>query len=159
MTNKHIEASLSQTDRDKVLSAIANIRATLPFLIDLNVDERKTMVRYGDKSQSFVTKATELAAQHPEILPASFNTESFKKQVALVDALYPLQFALEHLLGKLNDTLYAAGSEAYADALQVYSYAKAANVYNGALEDVVDDMSRRFARHAHADTSKASKSN
>ena len=151
MTSKHVEAALSQADADKVLAAVADIRATLPFLIDLNVDERRGMVKFGDKSQSFVTKAAALVDQHPEILPPSFSVETFRKQVSLLDALYPLQLALEHLSGQVSDTIYAAGSDAYGGALQVYTYAKAANVYNGALEGALEDMARRFTHHAHAE--------
>lgn len=58
--------------------------------------------------------------------------------------------AVQDLLGKLEDTYFAAGSEAYAGALLVYQYAKAANVATGALEDALDDLGRRFARRSKA---------
>ena len=157
MSNKHVDANLSQADADRVLASIADIRSTLAFLIDLNADERRNMVKFGDKSQSFVTKAAALMDQHPEILPPNFNVDAFRKQVALLDALYPLQLALQHLFGQIGDTIYAAGSDAYSSALQVYTYAKAANMYNGSLEGALEDLGRRFAHHNHADPATAVK--
>ena len=54
--------------------------------------------------------------------------------------------AVEALFGKIDDTYFAAGSEAYAAALLVYQYAKLHNLASGALEDSLDDLGRRFAR-------------
>jgi hypothetical protein len=45
----------------------------------------------------------------------------------------------------LNDTCLAVGSEAYAAALQVYSYAKASGNVGG-MDAVVGEMGQRFAR-------------
>ena len=44
----------------------------------------------------------------------------------------------------LDDSLIAAGSDAYAQALEVYGYAKAAGSDNG-LDEVRRAMSRRFS--------------
>ncbi|MDD5296964.1 MAG: hypothetical protein PHU46_08630 [Rhodocyclaceae bacterium] len=122
----------------------------MPFLIDLNVEERKGMARFGDKSQSFVAKAADLAAQHPEILPPSFDRQGLLDEMALLEALTPLRHALQVLLGRVDDTLYALGSDSYSGALHVYSYAKTANMVTGALEDAMDDLGKRFLRRSSA---------
>ena len=58
-------------------------------------------------------------------MPDGFNIQEFRIDVQLVESLYPLLHAVETLYGKLTDTYFAAGSEAYAAALLVYQYAKA----------------------------------
>jgi hypothetical protein len=55
----------------------------------------------------------------------------------------------------VDDTYFAAGSEAYAAALLVYQYAKVHNVASGALEETLDDLGRRFARKARSNASAA----
>ena len=104
------------------------------------------MPKFGEKNRSFVVKALAIAEAHPEILPASLSLAEFRADVELVESLYPLRHAVEVLFGKVEDTYFAAGSEAYAAALLVYQFAKIQNIASGALEDSVDDLGRRFAR-------------
>jgi hypothetical protein len=53
--------------------------------------------------------------------------------------------ALTQLQALVDDTAMAAGSEAYAAALQVYHYAKASGQGSG-LEGMVTEMGQRFTR-------------
>jgi hypothetical protein len=140
-----ISASLTQSDRDEVLLAVATIKSKLSFLIDLSAEERKTKAKMGDKSRAFVTKALEVATQNPDFLPRSFDLEEMRKDVQLFEAMYPIVVALTQLSELVDDTALAAGSEAYTAALQVYNYAKASGQGSG-LDAVVSEMGQRFAR-------------
>jgi hypothetical protein len=115
-----ISAALTQADRDAVMDAVATIKTKLPFLIDLNASERKALPKMGDKSRAFVSKALEVATQNPDFLPRSFDLEELRKDVQLVEAMYPIVVALTQLQELVDDTCVAVGSEAYAAALQVY---------------------------------------
>lgn len=150
MNTNRIHATLAQESADAILAALGKIQEMLPFLIDLTPDERRSMAKFGEKNRSFVVKAEALAIQHPEILPRGFSLDEMKTDVTLVEQLYPIQLALTDLLGRIEDSYYAAGSEAYCAALQVYNYAKAAHVSTGALEAALGDLGRRFARRSHA---------
>jgi hypothetical protein len=140
-----ISAVLTQADREAVMDAVATIKAKLPFLVDLSAEERKALPKMGDKSRAFVSKALEVATQNPDFLPRSFNLEELRKDVQLFEALYPLLLTLAQLQELVDDTCLAVGSEAYAAALQVYSYAKASGNVGG-LDSVVGEMGQRFAR-------------
>jgi len=59
--------------------------------------------------------------------------------------MYPIVVALTQLQELVDDTCLAAGSEAYAAALQVYTYAKASG-QGGGLDAVIGEMGQRFAR-------------
>jgi hypothetical protein len=48
------------------MDAIATIRQKLPFLVDLTTEDRRTMLKMGDKSRAFVSKALEVATQNPQ---------------------------------------------------------------------------------------------
>ena len=80
------------------------------------------------------------------VLDDEATAQGTTADVALVEGLYPLRNALETLYRKVDDSYFAAGSEAYAAALLVYQYAKLHNVASGALEESLDDLGRRFAR-------------
>jgi hypothetical protein len=145
MPNQSISAQLSLSDRDAVMAAIATIKAKLPFLIDLSADERKALPKMGDKSRAFVSKAMEVATQNPDFLPRSFDLAELQKDVQLFEALYPVLMSLTQLQDLVDDTCLAVGSEAYAAALQVYTYAKAGGQGTG-LETAVEELGLRFAR-------------
>ncbi|WP_295452603.1 hypothetical protein [uncultured Thiodictyon sp.] len=120
MPTNRIDAILTDEQRDQFTAALAAMTGALPFLLDLSPKERKESVKFGEKNRSFVAKGLVVAEGHPEILPASFNLVTFRHDVDLIERLYPLLSALEALYGKLQDTYFAAGSDAYAAALTVY---------------------------------------
>jgi hypothetical protein len=147
MTTNRISATLAQQDREAVMTAIATIKAKLPFLIDLTMEERKALPKMGDKSLAFVSKALEVATQNPDFLPRSFDLEEMRRDVELFEAMYPVVMALAQLQELMDDTYMAVGSEAYAAALAVYNYAKASG-QGGGLEVVVEQLGQRFARRS-----------
>jgi hypothetical protein len=73
--------------------------------------------------------------------------ELYRDLRELLDTLTPL-------VEKLEDTLMLTGSETYAGALTAYQYLKSANK-GGDLEDLLDDLGKRFARKSRATTPEA----
>jgi hypothetical protein len=147
MAENRISASLAPTDKEAVMQAIATIREKLPFLIDLTPEDRRTMLKMGDKSRAFVSKALEVATQNPNFLPRSFDLEEMRRDLALFETLYPVLLSLTQLQELVDDTCIASASEAYTAALAVYSYAKASGDVTG-LDAVIDEMGRRFNRRS-----------
>jgi hypothetical protein len=145
MPNAPISAKMSDTNREVVLSAIATIKASMPFMVDLTVEDRKALPKMGDKSRAFVTKALEIATQNPDFLPRSFDLEEMRKDVELFDQLYPLLLSLNQLQEMMENTYTAVGSEAYTAALTIYKYAKASD-QGGGLEGILDDLGQRFTQ-------------
>ncbi|MET0621661.1 MAG: hypothetical protein ABW250_01640 [Pyrinomonadaceae bacterium] len=145
MPDNRVSATLSQTDRQAVLDAINIIRTKLPFLIDLTPEERRTLLKMGDKSRGFVTQALTVAEQNEDILPRSFDVAEMRKDVELLDGLAPIMAALSQLTELVEDTYMAVGGEAYASALLVYQFARAAGK-GPALDGALDALGQRFAR-------------
>ncbi|MGC1376982.1 MAG: hypothetical protein WA821_12195 [Anaerolineales bacterium] len=153
MNTNPIDATLSPEDQAAVLAALATIEEKLPFLIDISPEQRISLPKMGDKSRAFVSMAAEVATQNPDFLPRSFDVDEMRRRVALFEALQPIALRLTRLQELVDDTQLAAGSEAYTAALTVYNYAR--NSGKGqALDTVVDEMSRRFARKARSATSR-----
>ena len=152
MPSNRIDAVLLDEQREKFKTGFNLIVEALPFLIDLSPADRADMAKFGEKNRSFVVKALAIAEANPHILPASFDMAEFRADVDLVEGIYPLRNVIETFFGKLDDTYFAAGSEAYAAALLVYQYARLHNIATGALEDSLDDLGRRFARKSKKQT-------
>ncbi|ASC70805.1 hypothetical protein XM38_017520 [Halomicronema hongdechloris C2206] len=144
MANNQVSASLSASDQAAVLSAIAQIKASMDFLIDLTIQDRKQLPKMGDKSRAFVGRALEVATQNPDFLPRSFDVEEMRRDVELTTAMEPVVLALKQLYELVDDTYMAVGSEAYAAALSVYTYAKASDKGAG-LDTAMKDLGIRFA--------------
>lgn len=144
-SQNRISATFDSAEQEKVLKALAGVQKLLPFLVSLSADDRQELHRLGDKSRTFVRKASEAAAAHPEALPRKFDEKEFQKDAALVDALYPIVMAMRQLANSIEDTFALAGSEAYAGALLVYRSLRD-NDIDGQFESAVDDLSTRFAR-------------
>lgn len=145
MVENKISATLSQQDIDAILGAIKLIKEKLPFLINLTADERRALNKPGDRSRNFIDKALEVATQNPDILPRLFSAEEMKKDIELSQKLQPILLALSQLQEVVDNTVAVVNSEAYASALAVYNYAKAAGKA-AALQDTLDELGKRFAK-------------
>ena len=143
--DNRIEAVLSPSDLAEVLAAFDTAKAKLPFLVDLSPEERKAMLKMGDKNLDFVTKALELASQNQDFLPRSFDVAEMKTDVDLLRGLVPIMTRLQPLYDLIEDTYMLVGSEAYAAALEVYRYAKQAHL-GGGLDPLLDSLGKKFAR-------------
>ncbi len=142
--------SVKLTDRQlaEIQEALTTIRVTLPFLIALTPEERKTILKLGDKSVAFADKALEAARAHPEILPAGFALAEFEKDAALVQQLSQLKSELSSLLEAVDDTLMAAGNETMTHSVTVYSYVKTAARRSPGLRPTLDGLAERWKRLA-----------
>ena len=145
MPTNLIHATLSDSDRDAVLAAIALIREKLPFLQDLTPTERRDLPKLGDKSVGFVQHADTLTRHDDSFLPRSFDLPEFQSDAALFEALAPIRAALMQLAELVDDTTILVGSEAYVAALVIYQNART-NGQGEGFDELLDELSRRFAR-------------
>lgn len=144
-TPNRISASISPADAGNILTKIGELKAALPFLIDLTPDERRSLPKMGDKSRAFVSRCVQIAQQDDSFLPKKFNVAEFAEDHALSEALEPIRQQLAKLLELVEDTQILAGSEAYIAALEVYNSAQRAGKGSG-LDTLIDQVGQRFAR-------------
>ena len=157
-TINSISATLTPEDQQQIASAIATIRDTLPFLLNLSPSQRRELPKMGDKSRAFVQNALTVARQNPDILPRSFDFEEMERDVALFEAIAPLLLSVAQLHELLDDTLLAVGSESYTAALKVYNYTKVSGQMDG-LDAAMREMGQRFVRSSRAGTQGRSQDN
>jgi len=138
-----INGTLAPADQDAIMAAIGTIKQKLPFLIDLNKDQRKGMSKLGNKTHGFVRKALDVATQNPGVLPAAFDVSQMRSHTQLFEDLTPIKLAIDQLKKQLDDTVIGAGNQAYMAARDVYAVANS-RFGRAKLETAANDLGQRF---------------
>ncbi|NOU18403.1 MAG: hypothetical protein HOO91_12675 [Bacteroidales bacterium] len=145
MENK-ISITISKEAIEAINAAIATIEQQLPNLINLTVEDRKSLPKMGDKTLAFVSKALEYSKQNPKVVPPFLDVAEFEKDVQAVTNINKVLIPLQQLVEKLDDSTVLAGSEAYSSALIFYNAVKsAAKTGVPGMKGVYDDLQLRFA--------------
>lgn len=146
MPYQNIDASLSAADVQAVKDAFAAVLTKLPFLVNLTADERKQVFKTGPDRLSFVKNAATGAQGNPDILPASFSTPAFQRDVDLFGVLTELGTLAESVASQIDDTRLAVGGEAMQQATQVYNYVKEAAKTTAGLKPLADQLGEQFQK-------------
>ena len=146
MPNPSIDSTLSQSDIAEVKEAFAKVLQKLPFLVNLTASERKTTFKAGPDSLSFITNALTAAQDNPNILPISFTTAAFQRDVDLFNVLTELSILAASVASQIDDTRIAVGAEAMQQAAQVYSYVKTAAKTTPGLKPIAEQLGERFQK-------------
>jgi hypothetical protein len=135
------------TDQDAVTAAIASLKKSLPFLINLSKADRKAVAKPSAKAQTFIKEALNVAIQNPMMLPASFNAPEMQNGVQLFQYLASLQLPLRQILQEVDDTLKQVGTQTYTAARLIY--ASASSQFAGPpLQLAADQLGKHFGRKA-----------
>lgn len=116
-----------------------------PYLKALTKEERKTLLKMGDKSIPFVEKVIEYTESEPEFVPPYMNAVELKNDFAAFTALNQVFRPLTEQASNVNDTMLLTGHDAYKVALQFYNYVKQAaknNVPNA--KSIYEELKKRF---------------
>ena len=146
MSYNNIDATLSDADLQAVRTAFADIISKLPFLVNLTNIERRRIHKTGPDSLSFVQNALATAEVNTTILPPSFDTGGFARDVELFKTLTDLQTVARQLASQIDDTRLAVGGEAMEAATQTYKYVQTASKTTPGLRPVAELLGERFQR-------------
>ncbi|MEH2075616.1 MAG: hypothetical protein V7K57_14680 [Nostoc sp.] len=144
MAYQNIAATLSPQDIQEIKAALQTVQKKMPFLITLSTEERRKLLKMGDKSLAFVNNSVTAAQSNREILPATFDVEELVRDYQLAIALTELLISVQQLAEQVDDTLMAVGSEAMTSSLTVYDYVKTASKKTPGLKTVAEQLGERF---------------
>jgi hypothetical protein len=144
MAYQNIAASLSPQDIQEIKAALQTVQQKMPFLITLSTEERRKLVKMGDKSLAFVNNSITAAQSNREILPATFDVDELVRDYQLAATLTELLISMQQLTEQVDDTLMAVGSEAMTSSLTVYDYVKTASKKTPGLKAVAEQLGERF---------------
>lgn len=149
MSQNLISADLSEATFNEIAGHVAAIRALLPFLIDLDTDDRRKLLIMGSGTLGFADDAVDLTRQHGDILPRSFSGDELQRDRGLYTQMLRVQNLIDPLKDLVDDTTLAVGSDLFQGALEVYTFAKVAGKGTG-LEERVKAMGKRFGKRRRA---------
>lgn len=153
MPYTNIDATVTDAQRAAVFAAITQVETNLAFLINLTPQERQALPKMGSATQSFVSKALEIAENNPQFVPPYVDVPAMQKDYDLAMRLQGIEMQLASLLEKVSDTNLAAGSEAYVTGLTIYNSIKAAAKVNvPGAKALSAELAERFAQVSTVDT-------
>ncbi|MEH2363181.1 hypothetical protein [Nostoc sp.] len=156
MSYQNMAAALTPQDIQEIKVALQTVQKKLPFLITLSTQERRKLVKMGDKSLAFVNNSVTAAQSNREILPATFDVEELVRDYQLATALTELLISMQQITEQVDDTLMAVGSEAMTGSLTVYDYVKTASKKTPGLKTVAEQLGERFKAIGRAKSAKTS---
>ena len=145
MSQNLISLSLTDDDYTAIDQAIATLEARLGGLIDLSVDERRGIVRMGDKSEAFCRQTLSLMTENRGMVPADVGLDEAVNDLSQLDLLRRRTIRLRQLAGRCEDSETALGSDVMSTSLEGYALLKVLGK-GSALEGLRQEISARFNR-------------
>ena len=143
MSHNRVSGTLPQDAKDQIHALLDQAKALMPFLVDLSPEDRRSLLRLGDRSEAVVRRAQYMANRHTGILSRDFDLQEMNSDIELYFALRDIQHAVMHFTELLDDTVAAVGADAFSATLDVYGFAKLADA--DGLDELRALMARRFA--------------
>ena len=145
MTNDNkISASISAQDMTDILAAFATLKAKLPFLINLNIEEKRRMPNIGTERGGMVETFTTEMGLHADLIPTFVDMPELALDKALFAQLDTIKACANELCEGINDTHQAVGSDMYLAYLSFYNNVKQAAKRSVVGADAIYENLRRF---------------
>ncbi len=140
-----IEATISATDRDKILDFIIQIRVLMPFSVDPTPDERKSLVKMGYNGRPFVERTLNLVEQDDSFMPRTFDKTKMWQDSDFYTMMLPVLIQVTELFEAVGDMMMLTESDLIMAGFDVYSNAKD-NSKGANLDNLVSLIGNRFKR-------------
>jgi hypothetical protein len=137
-------AQLAQVD-----AALTALENALEGLIALTPEQRRGLVRMGQKSEAFCRQTINVLAQNPQVIPPSLSLTEAQADLGTIDALRPRLARLQRLTERAEVTDEVLGSDVMSFALEGYALLKVSGKNQG-LEGLRRELSGRFAKGSRA---------
>jgi hypothetical protein len=154
MPQNLISLTLTDADHAAIADALSTLESKLTGLISLSTDERRSLNKMGEKSETFCRRTLVAMSDNAGLIPADVDVAEAQRDLAQLDALRPHIARLTKLLGRAEDSEMALGSDVMVTALEGYALLKVLGKGSG-LDSLRKDMSVRFMRKARATESPA----
>lgn len=125
---------------------LAGMKGGLPAMVTLQPGEKREVVKVGISFIPFIDEAHEVLTAHPDIMPGIFDSEEFKKDYKLAKDMTPYVNQVRELLEGMEDTVFAAYSDAMKGALEVYAAVQQNKDKVPGLDAIASQMAAFFKR-------------
>jgi len=149
MSQNLIQLTLTADDYAAIDDALSALETRLATLIDLSVDERRGLVRMGEKSEAFCRQTLLAMDENRNFIPASVGLDDAQADLEQLDALRRRTLRLQRLAGRCEDTTTALGSDVMSTSLEGYSLLKMLGKGSG-LAPLRETIASRFSRRGRS---------
>ena len=150
-----VSASITSETKDEILGALADIRAKLGFLLNLQTSEAVSILKAGKEFLPFIEGCHAVANSHPEILSGTFDKAEFDRDHRLALDLGEIAEGVAELNEAISHTLTAVRSDDLVSSLFVYSALKANTSRVPGLNGAADNLGRYFVKSPKANKAAA----
>ncbi|MGC3944512.1 MAG: hypothetical protein QM762_08340 [Chryseolinea sp.] len=147
MSQNLVSITFSDSNITTLDNAIGALENTLTHLIDLSSDQRRSLTKMGGKSEAFCRQALNVLAQNPHIVPTTLDLAEAQRDLQALDILRSRTARLRQLVGRLEDTELALGSDVMTASLDGYALLKVFGKGSG-LETLRAEVGLRFAKNS-----------
>jgi hypothetical protein len=126
MSYQNISAVITADDKAAVQAAIQTIKAKLPFLVNLTVQERKRLRKMGAVRTSYVQDVYQAASNNSGAIPSGFNLTEYGKDTQLLKDMTDIISWLLPVYEGIENTSMALGGELMKQSDECYGYLKVA---------------------------------
>jgi hypothetical protein len=145
MSQNIISITFEEKSLNTIDQAIDALEAEMRNLIDLPVEDRRALMKMGGKSETFCRQTLNVLAQNPQVVPASLDLAEAQRDLQALDVLRSRSSRLRQLMGRVEDTELALGSDVMSAALDGYALLKVLGKGSG-LEALRKEVGLRFAK-------------
>ena len=145
-SDNRISLTITAAQKTAIVTAVTSLKTALDGIItNLNVDERRSLPKIGDKSVAFDEKCAAYMASRPELVPSFLDTAEMTKDRQLVADLLPCFRELAPLCEGLEDTITLAQSDNMVGDLAFYQNVQAAAKRDvPGTDTILADLKTRF---------------
>ncbi len=154
MSQNIISISFDDTALNTIDQALEALEGQLTGLIDLSVEQRRALPKMGDKSEAFCRQTLNVLQQNPQLVPPSLDLAEAQRDLLALDALRSRSSRLRQLMGRVEDTELALGSDVMSASLDGYALLKVLGKGSG-LEALRKEMGARFAKKPSVEAQKS----
>lgn len=146
MSYQNLSITLSPEEKAGIISKITELKALLPFLINLTLEERVNLRKVAEKRQGYLNDVLSIANANPSAIPAIISLQEMNRDTIAFHDLGDILAHLAPLTESLDDTRVALGNEAIKSADACYSFLKTAAKGNNALNTSVQQITKHFGQ-------------
>lgn len=143
--DNRISAEVTAANKAVIMTKLTEIKALLPFLLNLTKDERIQLPKLGAASLEFDEQCASYMATAPNLVPPFVDVAEVAKDRTLRLVLADLFRETKKLCEQLDDTLLLVGSEVWMADISFYQTVKqAARRDVPGADTIYDDLKARF---------------
>ncbi len=143
--DNRVSAEITAANKAVIMAKFTELKALMPFLINLTKTERIQLPKLGSASLGFDEQCTSYMATAPNLIPPFVVVAEVTKDRALRLALADVLREARKLCEMVDDTLLLVGSEIWMADISFYQTVKqAARRDVPGADAIYDDLKQRF---------------